>query len=218
STFILGYRILTPTLGAVLVVVAVVATVVGWRSRLAYLRRIVRESLPILLFAGALSAAAGVALERSFEHFAAFPALLVLAPAHAASAGALGGILSGRLSTKLLLGLTQPSAAPGREARRDIGLLVLVAFPIYVVNALGVSVAARVLDLRSPGLDQLMGVSLLAGGVSLFFVVAIAYYATIAATRTGLDPDNYGIPAVTACMDFLGALALVTVIAVFGIR
>ena len=47
------------------------------------------------------------------------------------------------------------------------------------------------------------------------FVMAVAYYGTIAAWRVNLDPDTYGIPVVTASVDFVGAVALiVTVIAV----
>ena len=58
-------------------------------------------------------------------------------------------------------------------------------------------------------------VSLLAGVFAVTFVMAVAYYGTIAAWRVNLDPDTYGIPVVTASVDFVGAVALiVTVIAV----
>ena len=43
----------------------------------------------------------------------------------------------------------------------------------------------------------------------MLFVLAVAYYGTLAAFRVGLDPDNYGIPLVTSSVDFVGALALV---------
>ena len=51
----------------------------------------------------------------------------------------------------------------------------------------------------------------------LVLVCALAYYTTIAAVRMGLDPDNYGIPIVSSCVDFAGAVSLVAVIAVLGI-
>ena len=47
-----------------------------------------------------------------FARFDALPALLVLVPAHLSSSGALGGILSGRLSSKLFLGLVEPPTRP----------------------------------------------------------------------------------------------------------
>ena len=39
-------------------------------------------------------------------------------------------------------------------------------------------------------------------------VLAIAYYGTIAAVRTGIDPDTYGIPIVSSTVDLVGALTL----------
>jgi mgtE-like transporter len=63
----------------------------------------------------------------------------------------------------------------------------------------------------------MLGISLLGGGLSLFFVLAIAYYGTIVAYRTGLDPDTYGIPVVSSSLDFIGAIALILAIAALGV-
>ena len=53
--------------------------------------------------------------------------------------------------------------------------------------------------------------------VASCFVVVIAYYGAIAALRFGLDPDNYGIPLVTASVDMVGALALILAIVAIGL-
>ena len=50
------------------------------------------------------------------------------------------------------------------------------------------------------------------------FVVVVAYYGTIVAFRTGLDPDTYGIPVVSSSVDFVGALTLIVTIAALGHR
>ncbi len=60
-----------------------------------------------------------------------------MVPAHLSSAGALGGILSGRLSTKMLLGYVDPMPVPGREAWSDIQLTMLLGLPVYRFNAFG---------------------------------------------------------------------------------
>ncbi|MFZ4670181.1 MAG: hypothetical protein ACOYML_12830 [Microthrixaceae bacterium] len=39
----------------------------------------------------------------------------------------------------------------------------------------------------------------------------------MAAWRSDLDPDTYGIPVVTASVDFVGAIAFIVTIAVLGI-
>jgi cation transporter-like permease len=70
----------------------------------------------------------------------------------------------------------------------------------------------------SPGWGQMIGVSLAAGMAGLVLVVAVAYYTTVAAVRTGLDPDNYGIPATSSFVDFAGAITLIITISVFSIH
>jgi mgtE-like transporter len=217
GTLLLGIPVVTPTVGAVLVLVSLVLLVVGWESSSEGLRRIVRESVPILVLAGCISALAGVTLEKSFVRFEALPALLVLVPAHLSSSGALGGILSGRLSSKLFLGLVEPQTSPNREARRDISLVLFLAVPVYVFNGLGAHWVARLLGEASPGLGQMIAASLIGGALAALFVVSVAYYGTVAAYRTGVDPDTYGIPLVSSSVDFVGAFTLIIAIALLGL-
>jgi mgtE-like transporter len=217
ATFLLGISVVTPTVGLVLVAAAVAFLVAGWRSSTEGLRRIVHESVPVLLVAGCVSAGAGVTLEKSFARFDALPALLVLVPAHLSSSGALGGILSGRLSSKLFLGLVPPESRPNREARRDISLVFLLAAPVYVANGVGAHLVARMLGQASPGLGEMLLVSLIGGALAILFVVAVAYYGTVAAYRTGVDPDTYGIPIVSSSVDLVGAFTLILAIALLGL-
>jgi mgtE-like transporter len=217
ATLLLGIHLVTSTIGVVLVALSLVGLTLGWRATTEGLRRIIHESIPVLLVAGCVSAGAGVALQTSFNRFLALPALLVLVPAHLSSAGALGGILSGKLSSKLFLGLVSPDATPNREARRDIGLTLLLAVPIYVFNGVGAQLVARALGQESPGMPQMVAVSLIGGALAMAFVVTVAYYGTIAAYNTGVDPDTYGIPVVSSSVDFVGAFTLVWAIALLGL-
>ncbi len=217
ATFAVGIAFVSASLGVLLALAAAAALVWGLRTTLPELRRIVRESMPVLVVAALLSAMAGVALEKSFDDFSAFPALFVLLPAFVSSAGALGGIMSGRLSSKLFLGLLDPEPWPGRLARADIAFVYLLFMPVYAFNGIGAHYVAQVLGERSPGLFDMAALALLAGAVSMLFVVVVAYYGTIVAFRTGLDPDTYGIPVVSSSVDFVGALTLIITIAVLGV-
>jgi mgtE-like transporter len=60
-------------------------------------------------------------------------------------------------------------------------------------------------------------VSLISGGLAIAFVVAVAYYGTIAAYRTGVDPDTYGIPVVSSSVDLVGAFTLIIGISLLGL-
>jgi mgtE-like transporter len=212
-----GIAIVTPLLAVAVSIAALVAVVLSLRSPFDELPRIVRQSLPVLTIAGGLSALAGVAVERRLEPFTRHPALLVLLPAFLSSSGALGGILSGRLGTKLHLGLIDATAMPGRLARRDIGVTLGLALPVFVFDAVGAHFLSLALGHESPGLPTMLGVTLLGGVIAVAFVILVAYYGTIAAFRVGLDPDTYGVPIVTSSVDFTGAVALVLAIVAVGL-
>lgn len=217
ATGLLGVGLVTSSLGWVLAAVGVGALVAGARSSLPQLRRIVRSSIPVLVVAGLVSSLAGVALERRLGTFSAFPALLILVPAHLSSSGALGGILAGRLSSKLLLGLAPPTAVPSRAARSDLWFVAGLSLPVYVANGAGAHVVAGLLGEASPGLGQLVAASVLGGLAAMLVVLVIAYYGTIATVRLGIDPDTYGIPMVSSSVDLVGALTLIVAIATLGL-
>ncbi len=51
----------------------------------------------------------------------------------------------------------------------------------------------------------------------MLVVLVIAYYGTIAAVRSDIDPDTYGIPLVSSTVDLVGALTLIVAITVLGL-
>jgi mgtE-like transporter len=204
-------------LGGVLILTAIGCSVWAWRSRRDRLRIVVRESWPVLAAAVVLSTLAGAVLERQFDTFDKYPALLVLVPAFVSSAGALGGILTSRLSTGLHLGTVEPAPLPSRGVRRGMAILGLTAVPIYLFNAVGAQAVSELLGFASPGLVDVVQASLLGALGAVAFVVIVGYYGSVAAVRLGVDPDTYGIPLVTSSVDFVGALALILAINAIGI-
>src|SRR5581483_5404511 len=131
ATFIVGPGIVTPILAAVTGIIAVGALVAALRSGLPIALRILRESVPILLIAGLIDVVAGLTIETRLESFLTFPALLVLVPPFLEDTGALGGILSARLASKLHLGTIEPSNVPPRVARDDFVLIFVFAVPVF---------------------------------------------------------------------------------------
>ena len=106
------------------------------RSTAAVAKRILVVAVPVLLVAGSLSLIAGIVLERSIDRFLTFSVLIVLLPGSLSTAGALGGILSNRLSTKVHLGLVEASRLPRGEARSDMRITFALALPIFLFLAL----------------------------------------------------------------------------------
>ena len=187
------------------------------RTVFTLLRQVLVESLPILLATGILLVIAGVVIEHELAAFAANRAMLILVPACLATAGAIGGILSGRLSSKFHLGVIEPTAIPGRPARRDLVAGLAFALPVLVLNGFLAQLASSLFGFESPGMASLVWISTIGGLIATLIAGAIGYYGTALAVRAGVDPDTYGIPLVTSSVDLGGAAALVLTIGWMGL-
>jgi mgtE-like transporter len=217
ATYLVGYRFVTPSIALLCAALAIASLVLALRSHFPILRRIVLESLPILLLAGTVDLLAGVTIEKRVESFLRFPALLVLVPAFLEDSGSLGAILAARISTKLHLGTLVPGRGAWRAAIDDVLLIYMYAIPVFVFLGASSIVVASVANKVSPGAVDMMGVALLAGVMATTASVIVGYYAAVATYRFGLDPDNYGVPMVTSSLDLLGALSLILAIVIMGL-
>ncbi|HSK97547.1 MAG TPA: magnesium transporter [Euzebyales bacterium] len=217
GVLLLGHPAVHIVVGGLLIIGAVAAAVIGLRNPSPLTRRIMRESLPVLGYAGVMGVLAGTVLETRLDTLISDPALLVAVPPFMATSGALGGILSARLASHLHLGLVEPSRAPGGQALLEGSLSVLLGIAGFTVVGLGTWAGSALFGISAPAAWQLL-VGLVCGGLlatALLFLVA--YYAATASYRFGWDPDNYSIPIVTSSMDFLGILCLVVGISVVGL-
>lgn len=217
GTLLVTSDVVSTVAGAALLALGAYGVWQGTRSPGAITRRIVTESLPVLIYAAALDILAGGVLETRVHDFIASPALLVLVPPFIANCGSLGGILSARLGSDLHLGLVEPRRRPQKQALLQGSLTVLFSLAAFSGVGLIAHVASLVFGFASPGLVHMVGMALAGGGLALVLLFAVAYYAATATYRFGLDPDNHGIPIVTATMDLFGVLCLVAAIVLFGV-
>ncbi len=217
ATFLVGHGHITEAVAVIACLASVVAIVVGWRSRRELVRRIVRQSVPVLVVAGAVDVVAGLTIEHQLASFVAYPALLVLVPPFLEETGALGGILSSRLSSKLHLGIIDATGRPQRAARDDFFLIGMLAVPVFLLVAVSAELASLALGFASPGWLPMIGIALTAGIVSTAVAVLVAYYGSVVTYRLGFDPDNYGIPLLTSSMDLVASTSLIVAIIAFGV-
>jgi len=177
-------------------------------------RRIVLESTPPLLVASVVNALAGLALESRLETLVAAPALLVLIPPFLEEAGALGGVLSSRLSSKVHTGLMEASLNPA-DAMGEFKMTLLLAVYVFpLVGALS-HLASVSLGLASPSLVEMVEISVVAGFGTMLVVCAASFLVSVLSFRRGLDPDNYAIPLVTSVVDVVGVVFLMVAVMAF---
>ncbi len=183
-------------------------------SKYMLLKRIIRESTPVIIVGGLISIFAGITVQGRLESLSQFTIFLVLVPPLLSINGSIGSILSARISTKLHLG-TLPShkiSIPG--ASEDFAIAYSLAVPIFLLIGIFVSVFTVVGHLSGPSNILLILVSLIAGLIATTFSNIIGYITAIITYRFGLDPDNFAVPTVTSVSDLIGAVVLMSTIGV----
>jgi mgtE-like transporter len=182
------------------------------------MRRIVRESFPVLCIAIVLDVLAGAVVEpRTEEVFLPLPALLIILPGFLENTGALGSILAARLGSKLHLGAVTPRAKPDAAALLDLTVVLALGITVYAITAVSTLGLAELLDKAYPGALRFIGIVMVGGLMATLVAAIIGYYAAILAHRFGFDPDNHTIPLVTSGMDLLGVICLIVALVIFGV-
>jgi mgtE-like transporter len=147
----------------------------------------------------------------------AVPAVFAMLAPFVSQAGALGGIFSSRISSKLQIGVITPRGLPEIPAVVDgIGVLALGT----VVFALIGSIAVGLTTLTGSAPEQpitIIGATLVAGLIATPITIALSYYLAVITYRFGLDPDNQTVPVITSVMDLAGVACVLFVMTVFGV-
>ncbi|MGH2635957.1 MAG: magnesium transporter [Actinomycetota bacterium] len=181
------------------------------------IRRMLVEMTGVLIVVPILDVLAGTLLESQSERFFRYPGLLILIPPLISQAGALAGILSSRLSSKLQLGVITPRGVPEAPALVDGALVVGFGFSIFLfIGAMGFGLAELVGE-ATPGATTTVWGTVLTGLILLPIILVLGYYLAVGTTRFGLDPDNHSVPLGTGVMDLTGVVAFVSAMAVSGV-
>ena len=180
-------------------------------------RRILLETAGVLALAPLLDILAGALLEAHRSGLETVAGLLILIPPFVSQAGALGGILSSRLSSKLQLGVITPRGRPEIPALVDGSIVVVLGLAIFTL----IGVSAWALSIATgqphPPAGTMVGGALLAGVLVLPVTLAVGYYIAVLTSRFGLDPDNHGVPIITSVLDLAGVAAILLVMRTSGV-
>ncbi len=216
ATFLVRSEVVSDAVAIVCLLGAVVGVVEGVRTEPG-VRRTLLEMLGVLLVVPVFDVLAGTLLESQRERFFLHPGLLVLIPPLISQAGALGGILSSRLSSKLALGVITPRGLPEPPAVVDGSLVVVFGLSIFTfIGAVGFGVA-ELTGHATPGAVATIWGTALAGTFLLPAILALGYYLAVGTTRFGLDPDNHSVPLSTGVMDLTGVVAFVVAMSLSGV-
>ena len=180
-------------------------------------RRTLLEMGGVIALAPLLDIFAGAVLEAHRTELEAIPGILILVPPFVSQAGALGGILSSRLSSKLQLGVITPRGRPERPALVDASVVVTLGLIVFTAIGAIAAALAALTGVASPSAGLMVGGTVLAGVLVLPVTLAVGYYVAVLTTRFGLDPDNHGVPTITATLDLTVVAAVLFVMSLLGV-
>ncbi len=217
ATFIVRNDAANAVVATLCAAAGVYAAIKGLTTRNTTVRRIVLEMTGVILLTPVLDILAGGLLQAREPALAFVPALYLLIPPFVSQAGALGGILSSRLTSKLQLGVITARGRPEAPALIDASLIL--AFGVVVFTLIGVVTVAlsNLTGLGHPGASTLIAGTLLAGLIALPITMVVAYYLAILTSRFGLDPDNQGVPIITSLMDLVGVACVLFAMSLLGV-
>jgi mgtE-like transporter len=180
-------------------------------------QRTLIEMAGVSALAPILDIFAGAVLEAHRTELEAIPGILILIPPFISQAGAIGGILSSRLSSKLQLGIITPRGRPERPAIADATIVVALGIIVFSVIGVVAAVLATLTGVARPPAGLMVGGTVLAGLLVLPVTLVVGYYVAVLTTRFGLDPDNHGVPTITATLDLTGVAAVLFVMSILGV-
>ena len=199
------------------IVLCVLAAVRAWTTRDAQVRRIVLEMTAVIALTPLLDIAAGALLQAREPGLERLAGLYILIPPFVSQAGALGGILSSRLSSKLQLGVITPSGLPERPAVLDASIVVALGAVIFTFIGVAGLGLADLFGMAHPSPGQMVGGTMLAGLLVMPLILVIGYYIAVLTSRFGLDPDNHAVPIITSVMDLTGVVAIFVAMSLSGV-
>jgi mgtE-like transporter len=198
------------------VAACVAATARAWTTDQAAVRRVVVEMVAVIALTPLLDILAGALLQARQPGLQALPGLFVLIPPFVSQAGALGGILSSRLTSKLQLGVITPRGRPEAPALVDASLVVGAGAVIFLLIGTVALWLSMLTGLAHPSAWVMIGGTLLAGALALPLTLIVGYYLAVVTSRFGLDPDNVGVPIITSVMDLAGVACVLSAMSLLG--
>jgi mgtE-like transporter len=217
ATFLVRNQTIDAIASAVCVSAAIYAAARAFTVNATVVRRVVLEMTAVILLTPVLDILSGALQEHRLPELAAVPVLLILIPPFVSQAGALGGIFSSRISSKLQIGVITPRGLPEAPAVVDgtiVFLLGVMVFALIGVIAIGLAALTGRAP-ASPG--RVAGATLLAGMIATPITIVLSYYLAIVTYRFGLDPDNQTVPIITSVMDLAGVACILFVMSISGV-
>jgi mgtE-like transporter len=172
------------------------------------MKTILKESLPIILIAGAISICAGVVLHNNSNLLFTLPGILAIIPSFNNMGGSITSVLCCRLSSALHMGMIRPKLRRTKTLERNIFATLIITVISFLALGLAAGGFNMLLGLKSIDILIFPFVTLVAGFITVAILITISIVFSYLSYSRGLDPDNMVIPLLTSIGDLVGVLLL----------
>ncbi len=218
ATFLVRNDVVAAVAAVICATVATIALVRSYVARDPHVRRIILEMTATILLTPLLDVLSGGLQQARLVELAAVPVLLSMIPPFVSQAGALGGIFSSRITSKLQIGVITPRGMPETPAVVDASIVAALSIVVFVlIGAIAWGLGTLTGLPNVPAAGSVIGASLLAGLIVTPVTIVAGYYLAIVTYRFGLDPDNQGVPIITSVMDLAGVAVVLFVVTSSGV-
>ena len=174
-------------------------------------KRIIVQSLPVLVACVFLELIAGMIIESERDKIVDYAVLLLMLTAFLNEGNALSGMLTSRLGSMLHIGTLPRQKYPPREAGENFLLMYIMA----VITFVYIMTVAYVCQPDNVSYTVLLMITMISGMIITTVINFLSYYVALAALKFNLDPDDHCIPITSAIMDVVSTVVLMSVIAIF---
>ncbi len=192
----------------ILIIVVIILFIYGLYSD-DYLKTILKQSTPTLVFCSFLGIFAGTVLDTCASTLLNNPTILTLVPLFSGESGNLVSILGARLSSGIHSGLIETEFKLNESVTINFIIIALLSLIVYPAIAIIADVFSMLLNIQTFSILHLILISMLSGMILIPIMIVIVFFIGIYSFNKGLDPDNVVIPISTSITDALSNSLLI---------
>lgn len=174
-------------------------------------KRIIVQSMPVLLGCVFLELATGILIENEEAKLIEYAVLMLMMTAFLNEGNALSGMLTSRISSMFHMGTMPRTKFPPREALDNYSMMYMLAL-ITFMYIMGIAFAIKSGDIE---FVTLLTIVLISALIITTIINFLSYYVALAALKFRLDPDDHCIPITSSVMDVVSTVVLMAVISLF---
>ncbi len=174
-------------------------------------KRIIVQSLPVLLGCVFLELATGILIENEEAKLIEYAVLMLMMTAFLNEGNALSGMLTSRISSMFHMGTMPRTKFPPRETLDNYSMMYMLALVTFLY-IMGIAFAVKSGDIEFVTLLTIVIISAL---IITTIINILSYYVALAALKFRLDPDDHCIPITSSLMDVISTVVLMAVISFF---